>query len=404
MNNMRFATTRYSGIQGLYWISYCMTMNFAAVYLLSKSFSNSEIGIVLALVNILAVFLQPAMAAFIDRTSKISLKNFISLLVGIILILSFFLLLTSNNKLITSLLMVTAFSILVSLQPMVNSICFRYEKYGVRINFGIARGIGSGAYAVISIILGNVIAKFGSELLPVYYITALLLLLTILYTFIPHSPVDAQPHSYEHKNDSEMKAEKQVTESTADFVKRYKNFLFFAVGSALVLFPHGLINTFTIQIVNSLGGKSAQMGTASFIAAMAELPVMFAFSKLKEKISCAALLKIAAVVFTVKHLITYLAVSIPMFYMSQLLQFGAYGLFIPASVYYAGQVIDKKDQVKGQAIVTAAITLGFILSSLIGGILLDITNAKTMLFTGFIVSIIGTTIMLFATSAPKIRN
>lgn len=128
---------------------------------------------------------------------------------------------------------------------------------------------------------------------------------------------------------------------------------------------------------------------------------MFAFIKLKGKFRCDTLLKIAAIVFTVKHILTFFSVSIPMFYVTQLLQMGGYGLYIPASVYYVDQIIDKDDLVKGQAMVTGAMTLGSILASLMGGILLDYLSAKSMLFVGVITSVIGSILIIFATNTAK---
>lgn len=409
MNKFPFATSRYSVIQAFYWTSYCMMVSFASVYLLAKNYNNSEIGVILALVNILAVFLQPAMAAFIDKTSRISLKNFMCVLGCIVLILSFFILILSNMKYAVVIFMVMTFGILVSIQPLINSICFTYEKAGIKINYGIARGIGSGAYAFTSIVLGNVIERLGAGLLPVYYIVTLILLLSILFTFAPRKTESEQLQNAKYVDDIkaayplENSKDISISESLSVpiFLKKYKIFSIFIVGSSLVFSSHFLINTFMIQIMYTIGGGSAEMGTATFIAAMMEIPIMFVFSRLKEKINCGTLLKITAIVFTFKHLLTFLSVSVSMFYVAQLLQIGGYGLYIPASVYYVDKIIDKEDLVKGQAMVTGAMTLGSILASLIGGILLDHLNAKSMLFVGVIASVIGSILMLFSINAAK---
>jgi Major Facilitator Superfamily. len=408
MNKFPLATSRYSMAQALYWTSYCMMVGFAAVYLLAKHYNNSEIGVILAIVNILAMFLQPAMAAFIDRTSRISLKNFICVLGSVILILSLLILFIGDIKYTAVIFIVLAFGILISMQPLITAICFAYEKAGIKINYGIARGIGSGAYAVTSIVLGTVIDRLGAGLLPVYYIVALILLLSILLSFRPRKTEEKQSQraefSAEQKTES-LKNKKDLTVSGSvsvlAFFKKYKTFSIFIAGSSLVFFSHFLINTFMIQIMYGIGGGTAQMGTSVFIAAMMEIPIMFVFNWLKEKVSCAALLKITAIVFTAKHLLAFLSVSVPMFYLTQLLQIGGYGLYIPASVYYANQIMDNKDLIKGQAMVTGAITLGNILASLIGGILLDHFNAQSMLFAGIIVSTAGSIFMLFSIKSAK---
>lgn len=391
MNTLPFATAKYSVVHILYWTSYCMTICFASVFLLEKNFSNSEIGLVLAAVNILAVILQPAMAAFIDNTKKISIKNFICIMLLFVSFLSVCILISSDMKPLLVIFMIIAFCILAAIHPLINSICFKYGTAGIKINYGVARGLGSGAYAFTSIILGNIIAKHGSKFLPVYYIAVFIILILVMYRFTPNKT----PESIKTSEASGLASENTVTPlSFQNFIKKYSVFMIFVSGSSLVFFPHFLINNFTIQIMYSIGGSSAEMGTATFIAAMMELPVMFAFVKLKSRISCTNLLKISAIVFTIKHILAYLSSSVPMFYATQLLQIAAYGLFIPASVYYVEQIIQKEDSVKGQAMVTGAMTLGSILASIIGGILLDKFNAETMMLAGVISSFAGTLVML----------
>lgn len=73
-------TIQYSVVNIFYWSAICCSMSFASVFLLSRHFRNSQIGFVFAVSNILAAFLQPAVAAFADRTQKISLKKLTAML------------------------------------------------------------------------------------------------------------------------------------------------------------------------------------------------------------------------------------------------------------------------------------------------------------------------------------
>ena len=49
---------KYSGSQIFYFAAFCSMMGYASVFLLDKGCSNSEIGIALALANIIAVFID----------------------------------------------------------------------------------------------------------------------------------------------------------------------------------------------------------------------------------------------------------------------------------------------------------------------------------------------------------
>ncbi len=398
MYRLPFATSKYSIIQALYWSTYCMMLSFSAVYLLARQYNNSEIGGVLALINILAFFLQPIMASYIDKTKKIGLKHFIALLLVLVIGLSILIAITAGSKYTVALFMILAFGVLASIQPLINSICFEYEKIGIQINFGVARGAGSGAYAITSIILGHVVKTLGADWLPIYYSASTLLLLAMILKFSPQKEkvVSRTVVSSELCIKINDQVERRESLSMSLFLKRYKRFIIFVLGTALVFVPHILINSFMIQIIQSIGGTSSEMGTATFLAASTEIPIMFVFSRLMKKINCGTLLKISAVIFTIKHLMTYLASSISVFYIAQLLQIGAFGLYVPASVYYVNHIIDKDDLVKGQSMVTNALTLGSIMASIVGGILLDYVDPKSVLLFGGIMSIIGSTLMILA--------
>ena len=78
-----------------------------------------------------------------------------------------------------------------------------------------------------------------------------------------------------------------------------------------------------------------------------------------------------------------------MIYVAQVLQIGAYAIFIPASVYYVNEVISKQDLVKGQSMVTVGITASGIIANFAGGILLDAVGVYHLLMIGVVVSVVG---------------
>lgn len=78
----------YACIHGTYWMFYGVVSSFASVFLLANDYSNSEIGIVLAVANILAVILQPIIGDFADRTKKISLLGLTELMTVMMIIMT----------------------------------------------------------------------------------------------------------------------------------------------------------------------------------------------------------------------------------------------------------------------------------------------------------------------------
>lgn len=379
---------RYACIHGFYWMICCAMIGYASVFLLDKGFDNTTIGIVLSISNILAVFGQPAVASYMDKTSKLSLRMLISIILVVIIVLSLVLSFILGASIIMVVLTIVVFTLMLILQPFINSLTFAFEKHGIHINFGLARGIGSVAYAVMSLILGNVVAIFSPELLPFFYVGLSLCALLFVYTFYLPGGKDEIVH--------EEKQEVHDQLSMGQFIKKYKTFMFLLVATVFLFFDHSVINNFFIQVVNHIGGNSADMGNAIFLAALLELPTMALFTKFQKKIGCRRMMIISAIFFSVKHILTYFAINMFMIYVAQVMQMLAYAVFIPASVYYVSQLVDAHDMNKGQALVTGAMTLASVFASLAGGVLLDALGVSKVLMIGAIVSVIGTIFMFMS--------
>ena len=379
---------RYAGIHGFYWMLCCSMIGYASVFLLDKGFTNTTIGTVLAISNILAVFGQPAVASYMDKTSKLSLRMLISLILVVIIALSLVLCFLTGASMVMVVLTIVAFTLMLTLQPFINSLTFAFEKNGIHINFGLARGIGSVAYAVMSLILGNLVAAFSPELLPFFYVGLSLCALFFVYTFFLPGHKDEIVHQEKETEHDQL--------SMGQFIKKYKTFMLLLVATVLLFFDHSVINNFFIQVVNHINGNSADMGNAIFLAAVLELPTMALFTKFQQKIGCKNMMLISAVFFSVKHVLTYFAVNMFMIYVAQVMQMLAYAVFIPASVYYVSQLVEEHDMNKGQALVTGAMTLASVFASLAGGVLLDALGVSKVLMIGAIISVLGTICMFIS--------
>lgn len=379
---------KYAASQMFYWGAYCAMTGFASVYLLDRRFSNSAIGMVLALCNVLAVILQPVLAAYIDKNPNIELRSVILVITAGAMILSGALYIFPDNKVLVFILTVAVYSLIIAAMPLMNALAFVFEKYGIKINYGFARGMGSVAYALTSMILGYIVEYFMPGVLPLFYILLCVLLYAVVRLFVlpengEYVSAEAEPGHREENQQLSM----------AEFCAKYKRFIAFLFGFIFIYFAHTIINYFLIQIVTDIGGTSSDMGNAVFLAALMELPAMLCFSRISQKISCGTLIKFSILMFLLKHMIAYLAFNMIMIYISQAIQLLAYAIFIPASVYYVNQKIAVADRVKGQSMVTMAMTIAGIFASLIGGMLIDSIGIHQVLMVGVVVSLIGAVIV-----------
>lgn len=384
MNKTRILDVKYALTQILYFASFSALMGYASVYLLGQGVSNSLIGTTLALVSIIAVFTQPMAASAVDK-KVIKLQSLVNIILIATVILSLCLYFFELPTMMLLCVFVGIVTFMMTVQPLFNSMAFLFEKYGIQINYGLARGLGSAAYALASAVLGYLVEDFGTGVIPLFYIIGNILLIIVVYTYVvPKNQQHLVQHEQQNKEETEQK---QL--SFFQFCTLYKKFMIFVVGVVLVFFTHTIINNFFIQVITPIGGTESQMGIAVFIAAIVELPAMAMFNIMRKKINCATLLKLSVVMFALKHLLTFLATNIFMIYVAQVLQIGAYAIFIPASVYYVNEVISKQDLVKGQSMVTVGITASGIIANFAGGILLDAVGVYHLLMIGVVVSVVG---------------
>ena len=393
----RFWTLRYIIINATYFAVYSGIHAYASVFLLEKGFTNTLIGITLALANILSVIFQPFVAGLIDKQGKLTNRNVSIASTALLLIGSVLLLLIKNGIVIIFIIFALIYMVQMVYQPIITAMYFEYEAAGCHIYYGLARGLGSCGFAVVSVFTGMAIGRFGVNILMILDIIFLTVALIVLY-FFKKPAVPSQASSEEtdvaHNN-------------LIIFTKTYPAFMLFVVAGVCFFFAHNAINDYMIQIITPLGGTEASMGTAVFIAALLELPTMALIDKIMKKISVKNLLLISATAFLIKTLLMLVAPNMAVVYISQAMQMFAYAVFIPAGAYFVNQTMAKFDQVKGQAYINCSITLGGVFSSLICGRLLDIKGPHFMLIVSLAVTTAGLAIAFVALKVlgkPSVKN
>ena len=387
----RFWTLRYTLINILYFAAFCTIHAYAGVFLLDKGFTNTQVGLALAISNILSVFGQPLVAGIIDRGKF--LTNRITVMISSLFLLvgSVVLLFVSSEKVPIFAIFVLMYTVQFVYMPMMIAMNFEYAKAGCNINFGLARGMGSAGFAVTSFFLGKAVEKYGTNV--ILYVTVAVMTLMVLIVFF-----FKKPKTNGIKEESEKTIEKEEKESAGFFVfaKKYPFFMIFLLGVACCFFAHNMINDFLIQIIRNLGGNETELGYATFLQAILELPVMALIGFVLKKISERHMLVFSAVSFIVKTAILFLATGLIGMYVSQSFQMFAYAVFIPTAAYFAENVMKENDKVKGQAFINSALTLGGVFSNLVCGKILDAFGVKVMLLIGMAVCFVGVLIVIVA--------
>lgn len=382
-------TLHYAAGQGAYWMCYCAALGYASVFLTGRGFSAGQIGLLMAGVNALGALIQPAVAARADRSDTHTL-NFYLRICQIISLAAALGLCAGPRHIYTAVLFYVPLCVgIMTQQPLMNALAAYFINRGQPVDYGKARGTGSICYAAFSYVLGNLAARFGSEALPF----ALLLVLTLLVLLL--SGYHLQPAG------KETAADAPAQESAGALLRRYPAFAVLLVGVGLLFIGHYYLNTYLYQVVTAVGGTSASLGLVSAITAGIELPTMMVFNWLIAHKSSSFWLRVSAVFFTAKYTVCLLAGSVAGLCVGGALQCLGFALYIPASVYYANEIMQPQDKVKGQALMTTSTVIGGLAGNLSGGWLLDSLGVRAMLFTGVVTALLGTTAVFAATAKTK---
>ncbi|MBE5807986.1 MAG: MFS transporter [Clostridiales bacterium] len=380
----RELTGRYSLIQGFYWMNYSVLSGFVSVYMLDHGLNNAQIGAMIAVAGAAAALLQPVTAAYADRRDAPPLTRILGALLAVFLVFAAALnLLYHRSALMVVPVYCACLMLLQVMTPLVHSVGMETLNRGDALRFSFARGMGSLLYAVVTYLMGWLLPRTGTRLIPAAMFALYAALLALVCTY----PLRPRPQDY---------ASSARKGDGARFLARYPSYRWVLVGVAGLFLSHGIFNSFCYQIVLSKGGGEQEMGTALALACVFELPVMFGFDRLKRYFSPRTMMGVTGIFFFLKAVGTYISPNIPLFYVTQVFQICAWGLIAVCSVEYVNQEMRPEDVVKGQAWFTTMNTLGVILGSLLGGVLLDNFGVPGMIALSIAASAAGAVVLILA--------
>jgi len=275
--------------------------------------------------------------------------------------------------------------------PLLTSMSMEHINTGVPVNFSLARGIGSLAFAILCSSLGFLVDAYGGWVIMLANIV-ISVVGVVLVSLFP------KPQKTKVVN-LEVKPE---ASNLVEFALRNKTFMLVVLSVAMIFFSHIVINSFTIQIVNHIGGDNSDMGIAVAIAAFIELPAMAMFPWIYRKVRNAGLiLKVAGGFFVLKAVITLFAPTIAWFIVAQCFQFFAYAMLTPASVYYVNAVIPEADKNKGQMCMLMTGAICGLIANLTSGLILDSSGGVRLMMSGGIAVSLAGLFMLLLVVRPK---
>lgn len=390
---MKNKTPQYSCFLGLYWMSCCTIFGYTTVFLLDRGYTGGQIGVIMAMGNVFSALLQPVVSSFVEKSKKISLVNFCTLIGFGIISLGLVLAFMPTQFYITAGLYMMLSVANSCMMPLTNAIAFVFEKMNITADYAIARGIGSLTFAIMSMTLGILVKRYGASCIPL--MTAVMMSFVILcLRFFPNVPLGTM-------NQEQIK--EQTQNSAAGFFKRYPSLLVVILGCVLINIGVNMTSSYLILIIQKVGGDSATFGMMQSMGAFLELPSMLIYTKLVHRYGRSNIFKFAAVFIAIKIAMLAFATTGTMVFAAQLTQIFGWGFYIPSTVEYIKMHMNEQDQVKGQGIFSSFTIAGGVISGLLGGFLIDGFGVVVMSVISLVFSAVGACLVFF-TARDRQKN
>lgn len=369
MPSKRRLDVHYIALQAGFWAMFAAICAYQTSLLLARGFTNTQIGVIVAIRCLAGVVAQPILGSFADKHPQIPLKVIlcaslgVSLAAGLALFYPF-------GMAGTALIFLVLGALEISAYPLIDAMAIQFIQAGRPVCYSLGRGMGSMAYALCCVALGLLAGRFGVETtLSVHTgLTALLILLAATFPAYDRALAPARPGGEERPK------------SARALLRAHPRFTLMLAGIFLGITGVLPMSNFLINVIRARGGGEAQLGVALFLMAAFELPAALLFERLYRRYGAGRVLVCSMVFMGLKAGAFLLAGSVWALWAVQPLQMLGYGLFTPASVFYVSDSIDRADQVKGQTLMMAASNgLGGMMAGILGGRALDLWGVGGML-------------------------
>lgn len=372
-------------LQFTFFISFCMMTVFTVLYMQSLGFTTLHTGIIFGLANFFGAWLQMITGQMADSSKVVTIKEVLLAHAGIAALamvpLAFF---SASGFVVLASFFV--FSLLAqAVQGPINAVSVAFEQAGYPIQFSVIRGIGSASYGLTSLLAGMYFDHHPLTQLPLLLFVSMTLFCLVIF-LLPPVPVGQRRPG--------VKAVGVVDPPTQHFYRKYPLFIPLVIGFTLLFAGHMVINTYLALLVKNVGGGATEAGIAVSCAIVMEVISLFSYGHLRRHVSDRFLMGIAALVFTIKAIILYFATNVFWVYISQLFQFATFPFFTAGISYFSAAIVEKKDLVKGQNVVTIIMSLGGAVGSLLGGIVLNFLSVPSALLATVGISLAGSVIAL----------
>ena len=373
----------------LYWAA-LGTLAFHVLLLRDCGFTSTQVGVVMALNFLTGIIGPPIWGLVADRIRSMK-KTFLMVMTG--------------TGLMTFLLPATRYVVLGSLPvvaltlPMftlfraptgslidgwIVSVCNQYE----RMTYAQIRLWGSIGYAVMAMIFTFFAERCG--IAAPYYMSVVVIAAVVLLAA-------RQP-------DEQRAQVRRQSEGKVNPLRLLKNYPFVVLllfNTVLTLCSNAS-GSFMPYLIEEIGADATLYGVVAGCKALFEVPIMLFGRRLIERYKLSTLVGMVGVLYLVEQIAYQFVQTLPQIFVAQCIQGCAYGLYLTVAIQYAYMLAPRELSASAQSMLTMTIFTGSILSSLLGGWLIEVLSIRGLYRITALVLAVG--LVLYMSSSALQRR
>lgn len=383
----------FSLLEGFFWSIMGSFGAYLVAWALSRGFAQSFVSFLLAIYYVTGFFGQFVLSSLCDRV-RTNKKIFMAgvLAAGIAQLGMFF----SDSKVLFA-LCYAGYGFFIGPMGSVLDAWMIRSFQGNMNAYSPARGVGSMGYAVIILVMGQLIGRFGYWLMPAVS-TAMVCMTLVLTLFIP-----------ERKFEESIQEKKQAFISWKDglSILRIPEFAVILATLFLISMASAPIVNFKILLLQSVGGNVGTQGVDSFSGCTVQF-LVFLFAVFFTRIPARRRLLMSTWLVLLSILIDYSAVNCGMVIVGTVFMSVSYGLIMPAVREIAIQIIHPQFHTTAIGVMDAFYSfLGGAVAQTFAGSLIESMGIKGTVFVCMLLSVLPNCVLVFynyVTSAKEIKR
>ena len=372
MTNPKTLNRKLMALQFCYLAALSGFSNYLTLYLYDQGMSEFQIGVVYAVGAPVTLLIQPLLGRILDSSQ--SFRQMLGS--GLLLFALGVALVPFVGLMPTVRLMLILFITVLSKQfgSVFDLWTYRLQREIPGVEYGKSRGVGSIGVGVSTLCMGYLIEWLGFGSLFTVTV-ALLMTVTVLGLRIPNPTGDPV------KKDSPAGSGGRVW--SAPVVWYVASFLVLKISVSI-------IHTFSSLLVDRLGGSSGLFGSIILLCAVTEVFIFTYFGRCCEKLPPRAAYLLCVGTVLVGSVWTSLAPSIPLFVVGRVMLTVAYAMYTIFNLQYIDAQVPAGARGRVFLTLSALSTgVGYTVSSLLGGIIMELGSPVSMALTTGGISLIA---------------